>query len=231
MPCAVAGETLAYMENGAIRAYSALRVDPDLAHEVAEAYLAGPTNPTGPLLSSYEQLAREADQLFAAITSTARRKPMRVVFTKDEMPYQDAQELIASVRRDRLLEVTVVAAECDRFHPMMDWTPGGAHDRFRAVHDIVGHSYLNLGFDRHAEYATWRFQEQLHSALARQALAVELHAKHSVRWTTGESANHKAVLIDPRLIDRSRIAGGPPETAAGVTPQSPAYLCSNHGSP
>jgi hypothetical protein len=196
------------VEISAGRACAALRVDSDLAHEVAAAYLNGPSSPTAFLMASYEQLSREADQLFAAVTSTARRDPVRVVFTECEVPYQNSEELIASVTGDRLLEVTVAAADCDRFHPMLDWAPGGAFDRLRAVHDILGHSYLNVGFDRHAEYATWRFQEQFHSALARQALAIELHAKHSVRWTTGVSANHKVVLLDPRLVHRSRLAGG-----------------------
>lgn len=190
--------------------YSALRVDSKLAHEVAAAYLDGPSSPGGLLRASYEQLAFEADRLFAALTSTYCRDPVRVVFTTSEMPFGTAHELITSVNHDRLLEVTVAPVDCDRFHPMMDWVPGGAFDRFRAVHDILGHSFLRVGFDRHAEYATWRFQERFHSPLAHRALAIELHAKHSVRWTTGVSAHHKNVLLDPRLIHRSRLAGCAP---------------------
>jgi hypothetical protein len=34
--------------------------------------------------------------------------------------------------------------------------------------------------------------------------ATELHAEHSVRWTTGELPEHKAVLLDERVIARSR---------------------------
>lgn len=216
------------------REYAALRVDSDLAHEVAAGYLDGPSTPGAALMASYQQLALETDRFFAALTSTSRRDPVQVGFTKSEAPYDSAQDLITSVSRDRLLEVTVAAVDCDRFHPMMDWAPEGAFDRFRAVHDIVGHSFLRVGFDRHAEYATWRFQERFHSPLARQALAIELHAKHSVRWTTGASAAHKAVRLDPRLIHESRITG---RSAGGIlatlesAPQSPAYLCSCHGSP
>jgi hypothetical protein len=81
---------------------------------------------------------------------------------------------------------------------------GGAYDRFRAVHDVLGHGYLSVGFDRDGEYATWRFQERFHSPLARRALATELHAEHSVRWTTGELPEHKTVLLDDRVIARSR---------------------------
>ena len=57
-------------------------------------------------------------------------------------------------------------------------------------------------------YETGRFQERLHSLLARRALATELHAEHSVRWTTGELPEHKAVLLDERVVARSRIGFG-----------------------
>ena len=81
---------------------------------------------------------------------------------------------------------------------------GGAYDRFRAVHDVLGHGLLQVGFDRDGEFAAWRFQERFHSELARRALATELHGEHSVRWTTGELPEHKAALLDERLILRSR---------------------------
>ena len=90
---------------------------------------------------------------------------------------------------------------------MMDTEPGGAFDRFRAVHDILGHARLRLGFDRDSEFAVWLSQERFHGPLARRALATELHGQHSVRWTTGEFAEPKAVLLDPALLRRSRGRG------------------------
>jgi hypothetical protein len=54
---------------------------------------------------------------------------------------------------------------------------GGAYDRFRAVHDILGHARLRLGFDRDGEFAVGLSQERFHSPLARQALTTELHAQ------------------------------------------------------
>jgi hypothetical protein len=77
--------------------------------------------------------------------------------------------------------VTTVATDSDRRHPLMESDAGGAYDRFRAVHDILGHARLKLGFDRDGESAAWQFQEQFHSPLARRALATELHGQHSVR--------------------------------------------------
>jgi hypothetical protein len=86
----------------------------------------------------------------------------------------------------------------------MECERGGAYDRFRAVHDVLGHARLSVGFDRHGEYATWRSQEHWHSPLARRALATELHGEHSVRWTTGDLAEHKAALLDERMLSSAR---------------------------
>jgi hypothetical protein len=181
------------------------RVDPALAREVAAAYLDAPAGPDPLAAAAYARLVIESDGLFELITSPDRPGSVRVVFTTCPTPYRDAQELIASVGGDRTLEVTTVAGDADRRHPLMDSGPGGAYDRFRAVHDVLGHARLRLGFDRDGEFATWLSQERLHGPLARRALATELHGQHSVRWTTGEVAAPKAVLLDSRLLDRSRL--------------------------
>jgi len=185
-----------------------LRVDPAVAAEIASAY--GETPETGSRLSraAYAQLARESDRLFRAITAPDGRCPVRIVFTKGSVPYACARELITSVRRDRVLEVVTSRAEPHREHPTMDGEIGGTYDRFRAVHDVLGHAHLQVGFDRHGEYAAWRFQERFHSPLARRALATELHGQHSVRWTTGDLAEPKAILLDPRLLRRARLGAG-----------------------
>jgi hypothetical protein len=111
---------------------------------------------------------------------------LRVFSTRCETPYRDAHELITSVTDVQMLEVTTIAADPGRRHPIMGNELGGAYDRFRAVHDILGHARMRLGFDRDGEFAVWLAQERFHTRLARKALATELHGQHSVRWTTGE---------------------------------------------
>jgi hypothetical protein len=175
-------------------------LDPDAARDVADAHHAASRRGGPECDAAYARLVDETDRIY-------RLLPVEIAFTMSEHPYDDADELIRSVRDDRLLEVTSVAWEPDRPHPVMGCEVGGAYDRFRAVHDVLGHGYLGVGFDRDGEYATWRFQERFHGPLARRALATELHAEHSVRWTTGELPEHKAVLLDERLIARSRTGG------------------------
>jgi hypothetical protein len=183
------------------------RVDPAAAHDVAAAYLAAPARRDPLVGAAYAQLVAESDLLFGWMTSPRRRDPVRVVFTTCQTPYGDAAELIQSVRRDRLLEVATVAVDRGRHHPLMGSERGGAYDRFRAVHDVLGHAHLGLGFDRDAEFSAWRWQERLHGPLARRALATELHGQHSVLWTTGQMAAPKALLLDPGVLRRSRSAG------------------------
>jgi hypothetical protein len=179
------------------------RVEEAAAREVAAAYAAARTRLDPLTRAAYARLATESDRLFGLIASADRPDPVRVRYTTCAEPYRDARELIASVTGGRLLEVTTVAADPHRRHPLMDSTRGGAYDRFRAVHDILGHAGLGLGFDRHGEFATWLHQERFHSPLARRALATELHGQHSVYWTTGHMAEPKAVLLDPDLVAHS----------------------------
>lgn len=182
------------------------RVDPALAHEVAAAYLDAPTRRDPLIEAAFARLVTESDRLFRLITAPDRPDPVRVFFTTCPEPYRDAQELIASVTNDGILEVSTVAIDADRRHPLMGSGRGEAYDRFRAVHDILGHARLRLGFDRNSEFAVWLAQERYHSPLARRALATELHGQHSVRWTTGEVAAPKAILLDPGLLTRQRSA-------------------------
>ena len=186
---------------------AALRVDAAVAAEIASAYLDAPSGRAPIVEAAYARLAMETDRLFAAITWPSRPDAVRVRFSTCARPYDTADELIASVRGDRLLEITAAKTDHDRKHPLFDCAEGGTFDRFRAVHDIVGHGGLGAGFDRHGEYATWRFQERFHTDLARRALATELHAKHSACCTIGEPPDHKAMLVDPQLLQQSRRSG------------------------
>jgi hypothetical protein len=77
---------------------------------------------------------------------------------------------------------------------------GGAYSRFRAVHDLVGHVATGYGFDQDGEYSAWLVQRSLYTGYARWAAATELHGEVSALWTTGQFAEHKALLLDPLLL-------------------------------
>jgi hypothetical protein len=179
------------------------RVDQRLAHDVCAAFLCAPSTPTHPTVAAaYCELTRQSDDAFRLLAG--RPAAVRVVFTRCPAPYSSDVELITAVRATRLLEVPTAAADRDRVHPLLGCELGGPYDRFRAVHDIVGHVIPRFGFDRDGEFSAWRVQERMYHGLARWALATELHAEHSVRWTTGCLNDHKATLLDRRLLRRAR---------------------------
>jgi hypothetical protein len=187
-----------------IRRTSAPKVDQEHAREVAARFLAAESRPHDPLIrAAYLALQRESDRAFMILTEGIAA-PVRVGFSRCTTPYASDRELIAAVRGARAFEVTTSAIERDRPHPLLDNAQGGAYDRFRAVHDIVGHAATSFGFDRDGEFGAWLAQERLYSPMARGALATELHGEHSVRWTTGQLADHKATLLDARVVARAR---------------------------
>lgn len=108
------------------------------------------------------------------------------------------------MRTERVLELCPARFDRYRRHPLLDTSVGGTYDRFRAVHDLVSHAWLGYGFDRHGEFSAWLAELRIYDGLARWALATELHGEHSVLWTTGAFADHKAALL-PRCIVRASL--------------------------
>jgi hypothetical protein len=169
-------------------------VDPGETQAVAERFLAARTTADPLVALAYQQLETQTDQQFAALTDRHGPYRITVVATGEAAPYADAGELITSVLASRTLEVTTSPA--DRAHPLLGGEPGGAYYRLRAVHDLVGHVATGYGFDRDGEYSAWLAQRGLYTGLARRAAATELHGEISALWTTGQVAEHKAVLLN-----------------------------------
>jgi hypothetical protein len=166
------------------------------ASELAEWHLQTQSTPHDPcVLAAYRQLEEQTDGLFRSLTDCATPHPINVAFTFLRQPYDSDQELISAIVYQRRLEVSVAAADRHRLHPVVDCRPGGPYDRFRAVHDIVGHGFGQRGFDAEGEYSAWRVQNCQYSGLARLALATELRAEYAVLRKTGEFAEHKALII------------------------------------
>jgi hypothetical protein len=159
------------------------------------------------VIAAYNQLVRQTDRLFQLLTDFTSPRGINVSFTFLRQPYRSDGELIAAIVNDRRFEVSVAASDRYRLHPLLDCRPGGSYDRFRAVHDIIGHAFGHRGFDAEGEYSAWRHQNSLHGGLARLALATELRAEHAVLRETGEFGEHKA-LIPPRTFASDDVGVG-----------------------
>ena len=178
------------------------RVDATAARNVAAQYLADDARADRPLVrAAYGQLVTQTDLQLRRLVRRWAPDPPRLATTALATPYASDIELTEAVRESNVLEIPAVDRE--RGHPILSCEPGGEYDRFRALHDLIGHVGFGFGFDRDGEFSAWRVQHQHYHGLARWALATELHAQHSVRWTTGELAEPKAVLIDPTLLRAS----------------------------
>lgn len=177
----------------------------DTANEVGEAYLSAESvRDTALVVTAYEQLQAETDDLFYKLVGGDVADPLRIVFTCCAEPYASDSELIAAVRASRVLEITTAASAASRMHPALGCEYGGPFDRFRAVHDAIGHAWAGFGFDLGDEIAAWQVQDRLHGALAGWALATELLAVNSARSVIGEAPAHTAMLLEPRLLQRAR---------------------------
>jgi hypothetical protein len=184
------------------------QIDLGQAQLVADAFVAArrASNDTR-VRTAYADLARQVRRWFVCLTGSRAARPVRVVYTACAEPYETAAELSARVSAEQVLEICPVHYDRDRRHPLLDNSIGGTYDQLRAVHDIVSHARRGFGFDRHGEFSAWLLEDRMYQGAARQALATELHAEHSVRWTTGALAEHKAMLLDPGLVRSSRERG------------------------
>jgi hypothetical protein len=184
--------------------------------DVGSAYLDARSDAHDPLVvAAYARLQTETDRLFADAVDRAQPVPVRIAFTRCREPYQSDRELIEAFHSSGVLEITTAATNSGRIHPLLGCEYGGAFDRFRAVHDLIGHARAKFGFALPDEVAAWRVQDRLHSALARRALATELLAINSARALLGEPPQQNAVLLEPGLLGRARRHRGTiPRTSA-----------------
>lgn len=173
--------------------------------EIGAAYLTAENDPyDARVVAAYKRLQSETDRLFAAAVRCDRPDSVRIGFTRCREPYESDRDLIASVRSLGVLEVVTASISTEPIHPLFSCEYGGAFDRFRAVHDLIGHARTGLGFGLDDELAAWRSQDVLHGRLARLALATEILAVNSARALLGAAPEQKALLLDRRLVNRVR---------------------------
>jgi hypothetical protein len=193
----------------------ALSQTPDAAStRIAEHFLAAKSDPRDArVAAAYFALAWQTDRILVMLSGLPDSTAIEVVFTRCAHPYASDDEMIRAARTTRTLEVSSVVADSERQHPLLGSEFGGSYDRFRAVHDLLGHVRPGHGFDRRGERSAWLAQEHFYSGLARLALASELQGEFNVLLTTGDLADHKAALLHPALFEGLREgvsqSGGP----------------------
>jgi len=176
----------------------AAQITDDRGTRVSAAFLAARSAPSLPeVRHAYRRLRVESDALYARLVAPREDGGLGLrVHHQLTDPYQQADEIV-----DDLAGGILRIGPNRQPHPLMGTQPGGPYDRFRAVHDVLGHAALGAGFDRHGEYACWLVQRRLHTPAAAAALTPELHGENCVLWVTGRHAVHKAALLPAALRD------------------------------
>ncbi len=167
-----------------------------MAFEVGEWYLGVESLPgDSRVMAAYNELEAQTNDLFGSMFNGGHSTEVRCVFTYCLEPYASDRELIVGVGTNHVLEVTASKAVDKRLHPLLGCECGGAFDRFRAVHDFMGHVQPGLGFDLDDEILAWRVQQRWHHGPARWALATEICGVNCARWLSGETPELKAQLL------------------------------------
>ena len=98
------------------------------------------------------------------------------------------------------------------------------YDRFRAVHDVFGHSAVGGGFDRHGEYQAYLMHSTMYTGDARIGMASEYHGVNTAMWAgePGSPGTGKSIILPEELIPDPWSPTGDLITAAAFVPQMPS---------
>jgi hypothetical protein len=147
---------------------------------------------------AYAALADEVGALARAVTAPSAKGGLGVrvnlVPTPGE-PYSGAARLCHDLRDRR--EMSLRAAAVDPPHPVLC---NQTLDHLHAVHDVLGHAALGLGFDLQSEYAAWLFCRPLFSEAARPAAFCELAGAVTTYVLTGDKPCLRADLPPSGLM-------------------------------
>jgi hypothetical protein len=132
---------------------------PERGQRIAALYAAAPRRDHAARLA-YRAFCQETAAQYAYLTGPTRYGGLGVhVELTDEDPYPDAVAMVRDLAAHHRLKVFATAAG-DNPHPLLT---ADENDRFRAVHDVFGHTSTGRGFDRHGEEAAWVRHARMYS--------------------------------------------------------------------
>lgn len=202
VPSAVSGANEYARQQGLVRPnrYDNVVVNIPQARKIASDYLAAPSYDKK-AEPSYRALADETSRQFDFMTRPKHKggMGMDVEVTKHD-PYvkpsgaPDPASMMRDVRENN--RIKVLSTETTGGHPFLS---NEQNDKFRAVHDVFGHSATGRAFDAHGEEAAFRSHFAMFSPKARPAMASETRGQNSVNnyggLAKGEFAEQKVVTL------------------------------------
>lgn len=141
---------------------------------------------------AYDQFAGELDRQFKFL----EEQGIKFEFV-DEDPYKSFYEMHEDFIRNRRLKVMKTSVTGS--HPY--WSDA-TNDKFRAVHDVLGHLATGRGFDRHGEEAAYQAHKLTLPAEVHGALAMETRGQNAFLIERGDFPPQKAGILPDEMIKK-----------------------------
>ena len=151
---------------------------------------------------AYRQLAKETDDQFKAL-------PYNFSYHRaGEGNYNSSKEMAADVHGNKHLYVFQGGDPHDFLNRIDPATGLNENEKFRAVHDLLGHAIYGNQFGPKGEETAWAIHSQMYSPLARLAMTAETRGQNSMVNYSPLNANLKAEIAKyDSLADEARRRG------------------------
>ena len=170
---------------------SQVKVNPDFASKVAQAYHEMKHDPNHPdVKRSYDALKQETMDQFKTLKNTGLK--VSSIKQGQQNPYKTSQDLLNDIHQNNHLWFFPTEQgfgsgnKKTSDHPMLQPTeemhegkPLLANDVFRIVHDYFGHAKEGNGFGPNGEENAWQNHARMYSPEAKKALTTETRGQNS----------------------------------------------------
>ena len=149
---------------------------------------AGAKNYDDLMEKAYRQLAKETDDQFKAL-------PYNFSYHRaGEGNYNGAMDMASDVHGNKHLYVYQGGDKHDFLNRVDPASGLNENEKFRAVHDLLGHAIYGNQFGPKGEEMAWAIHSQMYSPLARLAMTAETRGQNSMVNYSPLNANLKAEL-------------------------------------
>jgi hypothetical protein len=170
--------------------------------------------------TAFEDFKRQNEEMYQFIVKPESEGGLGITVdfgSPTDEAYASAEDQADDVRNNKHFQVQ---SGLGGDHPLLTVEE---YDRFRAVHDIFGHTGIGGGFDRHGEYEAWLAHMTMYTGLGATAMSSEYHGVNSSMWAGKGTSTGRAVVLPEHLIVSPWMADGSLRPDHGVV-RNPTHL-------
>jgi hypothetical protein len=159
---------------------------------------------------AYRQMAKETDEQF-------RRLPYNFSYHRaGEGNYNGAKDMASDVHGNKHLYVYQGGDKHDFLHNVDPQSGLNENEKFRAVHDLLGHAIYGNEFGPKGEEMAWAVHQQMYSPLARMAMTAETRGQNSVVNYSPLNAKLKATIAEYERLGNEALRRGDKKVAKEI---------------